>query len=372
MSSSFAQRGAARTGETRPQFADRRFMHAASGQSLGSNARDLVQRGLSLARAELGLPMAFLGEFVEGREVYRAVDGTWQGLDIREGGDCMLDGSYCALMVSGQIGQVVPDTRADPVLADLSHTKAIGAYVGAPVKLQDGRVWGALCCLSPQPEPALVERDSRVLRLLAALIADQLSDAELQAELQRRHAESITARALLAALDARDHYTGGHSEAVVQLARRVADELDLDDEQVRDVEQVALLHDIGKLGIPDAVLHKPGPLDDHEWALMKTHPVVGASIVRAIPSLEHLAPTIEAEHERWDGDGYPAGLAAHDIPVGARIILACDAYDAMTTDRPYRAALDPEVARAELHAHAGSQFDPTVVAALDRVLDAPA
>jgi putative nucleotidyltransferase with HDIG domain len=339
------------------------------GAPLAARARGVVQRGLALARAELGLPLAFLGEFVDGREVYRAVDGGWQGATVREGDDTALDGSYCALMVSGQIDEVVPDTRADPMLADRAHTDSIGAYVGAPVRLPDGRVWGALCCLSPHPERELVERDSRILHLLAALIADQLHHAELEAERQRRHAETITARALLAALDARDRYTGGHSEAVVQLAGQVAGELSLDADLVRDVEQVALLHDIGKLGIPDAVLHKPGPLNDGEWALMKTHPTVGANIVRAIPSLAHLAAMVEAEHERWDGGGYPAGLAGSHIPGGARIILACDAYDAMTTDRPYRAAMAADAARAELRAHAGSQFDPAVIAALDRVLD---
>ncbi|QEC48589.1 HD domain-containing protein [Baekduia soli] len=364
-------------GDTEAQQDQRRDRHArlpsrtvSDGSSLTPYALGIVERGLSLARAELGMPMSFLGEFADGREVYRAVDGD--SMDIRAGGSCALAGSYCELMVAGRIGEVVPDTRADPLLADLNYTNKVGAYVGVPVTLADGRVWGALCCVSPHPEPHLVERDSCVLRLLAALLADQLHAADLEAERQVRHAETITARALLAALDARDPYTGGHSEAVVRLAGRVAFELGLDESQIRDVEQVALLHDIGKLGIPDAVLHKQGPLNDHEWALMKTHPTVGANIVRAIPSLAHLAPIIEAEHERWDGAGYPAGLTAHQIPVGARIILACDAYDAMTTDRPYRRAVEPGTARGELRAHSGSQFDPTVIAALDRVLGADA
>jgi putative nucleotidyltransferase with HDIG domain len=356
-----------RPDQTRPR--ESRFERSRPAP-LSAQARMLVQRCLELARAELGLPVAFLGEFVDGREVYRAVDGSFLGASIHEGGDTALDGSYCQLMVSGQIDQVIPDTRAVAKLVDSPHTEVIGAYVGAPVTLPDGRIWGALCCLSPEAAPKLVERDSRVLRMLATLIADQLRDAEHEAERQRRHAETITARALLAALDARDRYTGGHSEAVVALAGQVAEEMGLGERDVRDVEQVALLHDIGKLGIPDAVLHKPGPLDEAEWALMRTHPTVGANIIRAIPRLAHLAPMVEAEHERWDGAGYPAGIAAADIPIGARIILACDAYDAMTTDRPYRAALSHETARAELRKHAGAQFDPAVIAALDRVLDA--
>ncbi len=135
---------------------------------------------------------------------------------------------------------------------------------------------------------------------------------------------------------------------------------------------MALLHDIGKLGIPDAILQKPGPLTDAEWALMREHPAIGAQLVEAIPSLSHIAASIRAEHERWDGGGYPDGLAAEAIPVASRIILACDAYHAMTTDRPYRPALSVETACAELDAYAGIQFDPDVVLALRDVLPAEA
>jgi diguanylate cyclase (GGDEF)-like protein len=162
----------------------------------------------------------------------------------------------------------------------------------------------------------------------------------------------------------RDRYTGDHSEAVVQLTVRVARALALNPDEVNRVETAALLHDIGKVGIPDSILHKNGPLSDDEWVLMKEHPVIGERILRAIPGLGSVARIVRHEHERWDGGGYPDGLAGDSIPMGSRIILACDAYHAMTSDRPYRQAMSHGDALRELRKSAGTQFDPQVVEAL--------
>jgi HD-GYP domain-containing protein (c-di-GMP phosphodiesterase class II) len=171
-------------------------------------------------------------------------------------------------------------------------------------------------------------------------------------------------RALLVALEARDKYTGEHSREVVRLACRVAERLGLGERAVRDVEQVALLHDVGKVGIPDAILQKQGPLDEVEWEVMRKHPIVGERIIAGIPGLSHLAPAMRAEHERWDGGGYPDGLAGEAIPIASRITLACDAFHAMTSERPYRPAMAAADACAELRRNAGTQFDPTVAEAL--------
>lgn len=175
--------------------------------------------------------------------------------------------------------------------------------------------------------------------------------------------------ALLSALIARDQYTGEHSQIVVKLASAVARRLGLEDQQVREVEQVALLHDIGKVGIPDAILQKRGMLDEREWELMRQHPAVGARMLAGTRTLAHLAPAVNAEHERFDGGGYPDGLRGGAIPLASRITFACDAHHAMTSDRPYRAALDHEAARRELVVGSGSQFDPEVVEALLHELD---
>jgi HD-GYP domain-containing protein (c-di-GMP phosphodiesterase class II) len=132
----------------------------------------------------------------------------------------------------------------------------------------------------------------------------------------------------------------------------------------------ARLHDVGKVAVPDAVLQKAARLTSEEWALMRTHPIVGAAVVSRVPALRALAPMIRAHHERWDGTGYPDGLAGDSIPLGARLVAAVDAYGAMTTDRPYRRASTPAYALAELRRCAGTQFDPAVIVALERVLEA--
>jgi diguanylate cyclase (GGDEF)-like protein/putative nucleotidyltransferase with HDIG domain len=169
---------------------------------------------------------------------------------------------------------------------------------------------------------------------------------------------------LAEALLERDRYTGEHSEFVVDLSDRVARGLALDEVEIERVRAAALLHDIGKVAIPDEVLNKPGPLDELEWAVMREHPVIGERILRAIPGLGPVARIVRHEHERWDGNGYPDGLRESAIPIGARIILACDAYHAMTSDRPYRRAMPHADAVRQLATHAGSQFDPQVTEAL--------
>jgi diguanylate cyclase (GGDEF)-like protein/PAS domain S-box-containing protein len=215
-------------------------------------------------------------------------------------------------------------------------------------------------------------RDAAMMRLLAGLIEEVL-DQDRSAHHEHEAAIELTGiHALLAALEARDQYTGEHSRIVVQLARGVAGRLGLDERETLAVEQVALLHDVGKVGIPDSILLKRGPLSDAEWELMRQHPAVGERIVANAESLSHLAPAIRAEHERFDGGGYPDGLEGTEIPIASRITLACDAYHAMTSDRPYRKALSEAAARAELLANAGTQFDEMVVEALVAELeDAP-
>jgi diguanylate cyclase (GGDEF)-like protein len=176
--------------------------------------------------------------------------------------------------------------------------------------------------------------------------------------------------ALAALVEARDQYTGEHTDGVAHLATQIALSLGLSSTEARMIGMVGKLHDVGKVAIPDAVLQKPGPLNEDEWALMRTHPIVGSDVVSRIPSLRAVAPGIRGHHERWDGSGYPDGLAATDIPLGARIVAAADAYSAMVTDRPYRKACSPELALQELLRCAGTQFDPEVIEALKRVLSA--
>jgi diguanylate cyclase (GGDEF)-like protein/putative nucleotidyltransferase with HDIG domain len=169
---------------------------------------------------------------------------------------------------------------------------------------------------------------------------------------------------LAEALAERDRYTGEHSQEVLELVEQVARGLALDEQEVQRVRYAALLHDIGKVAIPDEILHKPGPLDHSEWEIMRQHPVIGERILRAIPGLGGVARIVRHEHESYDGSGYPDGLSGDEIPIGARIILACDAYHAMVSDRPYRQALSHAEAVRELAKNAGKQFDPQVTEVL--------
>ncbi|MET0615333.1 MAG: diguanylate cyclase [Thermoleophilaceae bacterium] len=178
-----------------------------------------------------------------------------------------------------------------------------------------------------------------------------------------------TVIALAEALDIRDTGTGQHSHTVARYSELMARGLGLDEDRIERVRLAGVLHDIGKIGISDRVLTKPGPLDKSEWQEMYTHPEIGARLLSR-PEFADLREWILAHHERPDGLGYPRGLRAEQIPIEARILAVADAYEAMTADRCYRAALGEAAARAELEGGAGTQFDAAVVAALLRALDA--
>jgi len=210
--------------------------------------------------------------------------------------------------------------------------------------------------------------------------AEELSELYGAERAQRRITEDAlarleasyrtTVRALAAALELRDDQTGAHAERVTELALRLAAHVAPELASDPELEYGFLLHDLGKIGVPDAVVLKPGPLDPDEMEAMRRHVELGDQIVARIPYLGGLArDVITAHHERWDGKGYPRGLAGEDIPLPARIFAVVDTFDAMTNDRPYRQALPVEVALTEIRSGAGSQFDPEVVLAFASLVD---
>jgi len=174
---------------------------------------------------------------------------------------------------------------------------------------------------------------------------------------------------LASALDYRDRYTKGHSGRVGDMALELSEMIGLDDKMKELVHIAGHLHDIGKIGIPDNVLNKEGPLSDAEWLTMKTHPQMGADVVNKCSSLKEVAMVIEQHHERWDGKGYPSGIAGQNIHLAARIISICDTIDAMSSNRPYRDHFTWDYIRFEIRNNAGSQFDPDLAKYSDQIID---
>jgi putative nucleotidyltransferase with HDIG domain len=187
-------------------------------------------------------------------------------------------------------------------------------------------------------------------------------------ELRRSYTETV--RALSNAVEARDAYTGKHAERVAAYGLEIAAAVGLKLTERPELEVGFLLHDVGKVAVPDAILFKPGPLTEEERALMEQHPVIGAQIVSGIEFMEEAVEVVRSHHERWDGRGYPDRLAAEQIPLSARVFAVADVLDALTTDRPYRPASPLTEARAMIVAETGTHFDPDVVEAFNEIADA--
>jgi HD-GYP domain-containing protein (c-di-GMP phosphodiesterase class II) len=222
--------------------------------------------------------------------------------------------------------------------------------------------------LAAAQEPLVLLTIAPTVWLLTVFSRDRSERWSATLELHRAYRGTVML--LVDVVEHDDDYTAEHSRSVVELARGVAQELGMDKYELQELEFAALLHDVGKIAIPKEILHKPAALTDSEFEVMKTHTIEGQFMLDRIGGLlGRVGEIVRSCHERWDGKGYPDGLKGEDIPVPARVVFVCDAYNAMTTTRPYRAALPHEQAVAELVTNAGTQFDPAVVAAMLRVLE---
>ncbi len=252
---------------------------------------------------------------------------------------------------------LVLDTREDPDYIERDPKTDPRAELSVPIVV-DGSVWGVLNIESPE-RGGLSESDAVLVEAIAASLGSSVHRAMLVTDLEQTFTTTLTA--LMSTVEAKDDYTASHEQQVADLTERVALRLGLSQSRASDVRYAALLHDVGKVSIPSEILLKPGPLDEREWVTMRSHAAAGGTLVANIPAFAHLAPAVRASHERWDGRGYPDGLAGEQVPLAARIIAACDTYEAIVTDRPYRPARSPAEAAAELHRVAGTQLDAHVV-----------
>ena len=229
--------------------------------------------------------------------------------------------------------------------------------------IQDLRV---LRSVTRHERAARVSAEAQELRTVEDFRVAHARAVNLTHQLDQAYLETITA--ISKSIEARDNYTGGHVERVRRYGLALADNVGLETGSARELEFGAILHDVGKIGVPDAILTKAGPLDANEWQVMQQHPEIGRRVLEGIGFLARPLDVVLHHHERWDGRGYPQGLVGDGIPLVARIVSVVDAFDAMTSDRPYRKGLPREVALGEIRKGQGTQFDPALV---ETFLNAP-
>lgn len=242
----------------------------------------------------------------------------------------------------------------------------ITTYISCPL-LVGGTALGVLNLQRAGAHHDFSTGELQSLKIIASKAAYAIGNSKLYDDLQKAYLATISAFAN--AVEARDHYTRGHTERVTYLAELIARKIGWSEEQLFLVSMGSRLHDIGKIGVPDSILNKPGALDDKEREIMKQHPEVGARMIEGIPFLEACRPYILSHHERWDGRGYPCGLKGENIPIEGRILAVADTFDAILTNRPYRSAGTFNKAVSELENFAGSQFDPAMVRVFLEILN---
>jgi putative nucleotidyltransferase with HDIG domain len=288
--------------------------------------------------------------------------------------------SKTTLLGQGHVGRAalrgqpvhVGDLALDPgALPDLTLKEGFVSERVYPL-FAKGRLLGALAVFTRKPWDLSPEQEE-FLEALVGQGAVALDNALTFQELQRSQREleaayDLTLWGWAKAVELRDQETAGHTERVTELTLRLARALGVPEEDLDDLRRGAILHDVGKIAIPDAILLKPGPLTEEEWQEMRKHPVYAYEWLSGIPFLKKALEIPYAHHERWDGSGYPRGLKGSEIPLSARIFAVVDVYDALTSDRPYRKAWPREKALAYLQEQAGKQFDPEVVAAFLRLM----
>jgi len=323
--------------------------------------------------------LAFRVIDLNGRVVYSSEPDTANGGGVSD--------EFDVQALAGRMNFRIVDADNDAVMIGAKAEKAIKVY--APLHGGGQKVIGVVETYKPYEQIAVSVRNATLIVWIPIIIgvvvsyagllwvvrrashAISVRDAELASLNARLHTSMLeledqslgTLQALSSAVDEKDSYTARHSLGVTGWAHHIGVAAGLSTDELATLERASLLHDIGKIGVPETVLLKPGSLTQSEFDLIKDHPGAGARILEAIPFLEAVVPVVRYHHERWDGTGYPEGLVGEAIPYLARILAIADAFDAMITDRPYRRAMSAEEARREVTACAGTQFDPAIAVA---------
>src|SRR6266540_2030449 len=324
----------------------------------------VVDRIVELSARTVGSPRASLWwqDTVGGEIRVRATHG-YAELDRERVARMHFSHEFAEEQLTGKEPFVVSDEQFEAITG-LDELGANRPFAVAPMTLDGGRL-GCIAVAAPE-HGEFTERQLRLLAGVAHQSKLALENAGNFDNLERTFLETV--EALANALEANDEYTSSHARWITDLALKVGEELGLEGTSLKRLELGALFHDIGKIGIPETILSKPGPLTPAEREIVETHPELGEKIIAPIDRLEEVRPIVRHCHERYDGDGYPDRLSGDDIPIESRIILVCDAYHAMTTDRPYRKRLSADEALRRLQEAAGTQFDPRVVEVCTRVM----
>lgn len=275
-----------------------------------------------------------------------------------------------------QMGQAVSITSRDDSFPDFDGvTEGVRAAASIPLITRgfggagastSEQILGVMTLLDLTDASAFPSEDMELLHAMAALLAIAVSNAQM--EERRRTTFLRTMESLATALEARDEYTRGHSQRVSELSLMIGERMGLGHEALEELRIGTILHDIGKIGVPDAILNKRGGLTDEEFMVMRQHPVIGYEICRPLMLTEGILMIIRNHHEKLDGSGYPDGLKGGELPLSLRIVCVVDAFDAMSSRRPYRGVMDPMHVQAELSKGAGTQFDPVIVEVLRELL----
>jgi putative nucleotidyltransferase with HDIG domain len=329
------------------------------------NLDRLLNLALKIVKEKMGVrgTMIVLAEGPAGRLVVRAS----LGFDASTAGNVCQEGKGLAGSVAFRrepllIDDIYKDSAIRPAQFEINGFSNV---LGVPLMTKE-KLIGVLLVYDKANHDKLTREDTHLLTTIASQMGIAIENARLYAVLQESTLQTV--QALASSLEAKDNYTSGHSARVSRYAVRIAAKLTLSEKDVRTLRYASQLHDIGKIGITERILNKPGKLSDWEVSAIRDHPVIGERIIQSLDFLGDVRDIIRHHHERWDGGGYPDGLVGEDVPRLARIMSVADAYDAMTTARPYRAALSRQTAVAELRASAGNQFDPELVDVFLQVL----